>query len=205
MREKEKATSLIFVRHGATDFPENRYYCDAKEDPPLNERGRNQAEQVVARLVDLPITAAYISPSRRVQETASPSLKALGLTPTVVRELRERDFGVWEGLTNEEIDQQFPDGRKTLVSNPMTYAPEGGENLIVFGRRIDGFVKEMNKKHEGQMVLLFTHVGPIRMAVTSAIGIPITHYRRLVVANGSLTRVDYTPSWPNLMMFSLVP
>ncbi|HET6370281.1 MAG TPA: histidine phosphatase family protein [Nitrospiria bacterium] len=205
MREKEQATSIVYLRHGLTDYPDNRYYCDRKEDPALNSKGLDQAERIVARLRDLPIIAAYVSPSRRAQETAAPTLKVFGLTPTIVKELRERDFGVWEGLTNEEIDQQFPDGRRMLVTNPMTYAPEGGENLINFGKRIDGFVNELIKRHKGETVLLVTHVGPIRAAVTTAIGIPITHYRRLVVANGSVTRIDYTESWPNLMTFSLVP
>jgi broad specificity phosphatase PhoE len=205
MREKQAATSILFLRHGVTDYPDNRYYCDQKEDPPLNTKGREQAERIVSRLEGLPIKAVYVSPSRRAQETAAPALKLLEVEPIIAKELRERDFGVWEGLTNEEIDQQFPDGRKMLVTNPMTYAPEGGENLIVFGRRIDGFVNENIKRHKGEMILFVTHVGPIRAAITTAMGIPITHYRRLVVANGSLTRVDYTEAWPNLIAFSLVP
>jgi len=205
MREKETATPLLFLRHGETDYPEERYYCDQKVDPPLNERGREQADRIVARFEGLSVKTVYVSPSLRARQTAAPTLKFLGLEPILAKELRERDFGAWEGLTTDEIDVRFPEGRKMLFTNPMTYAPEGGENLISFGRRIDGFVNEKIKAHRGSMILFVTHVGPIRAAVTTAVGIPITHYRRLVVANGSLTRIDYTDSWPNLVAFSLVP
>lgn len=205
MREKENATTIIFLRHGETDYPHSRYYCDRLEDPPLNDKGRNQAERIVARLKEFPINVIYVSPSRRTQDTIAPALKALGLSATTTEDLRERDFGVWEGLTSEEIDTKFPEGRKTLFSNPMTFAPEGGETLIAFGKRIDGFINHTLKQHQGEMILLGTHVGPIRTAITTAIGMPSTHYRRLVVANGSISVVEYTPSWPNLLTFSLVP
>ncbi|TPW09929.1 MAG: hypothetical protein FD130_2366, partial [Halothiobacillaceae bacterium] len=50
MREKEKSTQIIFVRHGKTDFPLDRIYCDDREDPPLSVEGLQQAERA-ARLL----------------------------------------------------------------------------------------------------------------------------------------------------------
>ena len=70
MREKEPSTRVIFVRHGETDFPIDRIYCDAVEDPALNEAGLSQAASIAEFLSNIKLDAAFCSPSRRTCMTA---------------------------------------------------------------------------------------------------------------------------------------
>ncbi|MFQ5950359.1 MAG: histidine phosphatase family protein, partial [Nitrospiria bacterium] len=60
-------------------------------------------------------------------------------------------------------------------------------------------------RHAGQTLLIVTHVGPIRMIVLSALGIPLENFKRLVVGHCSITEIEYTESWPNLLSFSRKP
>src|SRR3569832_697073 len=127
MRTKEQAASILYLRHGATDFPENRYYCDPVEDPPLNATGLQQASLWPERLRKREIAAVYVSPSRRTQETAQPLLKRLDINAETLEGLRERSFGAWDGSTNELIQQQRSQEWAAWKSAPLHYVPPGGE------------------------------------------------------------------------------
>ncbi|MFY9270185.1 MAG: histidine phosphatase family protein [Candidatus Manganitrophaceae bacterium] len=205
MKKKESATTFFFLRHGATDFQENRFYCDAVEDPPLNTIGMEQAGFWPDRLQEKGIEAIYSSPSRRTMETAGPTAERLGLKIEPVNDLRERSFGSWDGLTNEEIQQRFPAEWSAWKSNPIQFVPAGGESLIGFAKRVDETIQLLMNRHAGRTILVVTHVGPIRMVVSTALGMTIQNHKRLVVGFCSLTQIDYTASWPNLIFFSLRP
>ena len=205
MRTKEPATSFLFLRHGATDFPENRYYCDSVEDPPLNAVGLKQASRWPDRLQGKPFSALYVSPSRRTQETARPITERLGLKIETVEGLRERSFGSWDGLTNDVIQQRFPTEWSAWKKDLLHFTPAGGESLVGFAKRVDETIQTLLTRHAGQTILLVTHVGPIRMIVSAALGMALENQKRLVVGSCSLTQIDYTASWPNLVFFSLRP
>lgn len=205
MRTKEPATSFLFLRHGATDFPEDRYYCDAVEDPPLNAAGLKQAAFWPDRLQEKQIGAIYVSPSRRTQETAQGIIKRLHVKTETLEGLRERTFGAWDGLTNELIRQQFPQEWLAWKNNLLDYVPAGGESLVGFAKRVDETIQTLLTRHRGEKILLVTHVGPIRMIVAAALGMAIENHKRLVVGSCSLTQIDYTASWPNLITFSTRP
>lgn len=205
MRTKEAATSILFLRHGATDFPENRYYCDAIEDPTLNSTGLKQARSWSERLKKQSIVAVYVSPSLRTQETAREATGGLGLPAETLPGLRERSFGAWDGLTSDEIPKQFPAEWAAWKNDLLNFVPSQGESLVGFSNRVDGTLESLRLRHAGQTVLVVTHVGPIRMIVASALGISLENTKRLVVGSCSLTRIEYTASWPNMVFFSLRP
>jgi broad specificity phosphatase PhoE len=205
MRNKEPATTILFLRHGATDFPEDRYYCDAIEDPPLNSIGLKQAATWTDRLKTKLIAAAYVSPSRRTQETARLATQGLTLSSKTLEGLRERSFGIWDGLTTDEIKNKYPSEWSGWKNDLLHYAPSGGESLVDFSKRVDQTVQGILSRHSGQTLLVVTHVGPIRMIVAAALGIPLENVKRLVVGSCSTTQIEYTESWPNLVSFSLRP
>lgn len=205
MRNKEIATTMLFLRHGATDFPEDRYYCDAVEDPPLNPVGLKQAETWAEKLKTKSIAAVYVSPSRRTQETARLATRELSLPSQTLDGLRERSFGLWDGLTTEEIKRKHAAEWAGWKNDLLHFAPSGGESLVGFSKRVDQTIQELLSRHTGQTLLVVTHVGPIRMIVAAALGIPLENVKRLVVGSCSTTQIEYTESWPNLVSFSLRP
>jgi probable phosphoglycerate mutase len=210
IREKEPFTALFFCRHGATDYPENRFYPGGAGsggvEPALNEPGRLQAQRmgkyfaVFGRL-----DALYVSPALRTRQTMEPIAQGRDIPVVVMSELGERGMGLWDGCAAEEIQEKDPEGWRRWKTEPHLFAPPGGESLADFGQRVAKAVSMILEKESGKTVVVVTHVGPIRVATAAALGIPLENSKRLVVAPGSVTRVHYTRSWPNLVLFGHQP
>lgn len=191
MREKEKTTSIIYVRHGKADFPYDRLYCDDREDPPLTEEGGRQAENAARLLARDSVDVIYASPMRRTLTTAQAVAEATDAPLRTHEGLKERPFGIWDGLYFDDIARDFPDEFQAWKRDPIEFVPEGGESIRDHMARIKGAVDEIVAAHPGELIVVVAHVGPIRMCVTDALCMPLEAYRRLTIDYGSLTRVDY--------------
>lgn len=210
LREKEAATCVLFCRHGATDYPEDRFYPNGssiglQKEPGLNEQGLVQAQQLAKYFADLgKLDALYVSPTLRTRQTIEPIAQGMGIPVTVIHELKERVMGEWEGCSAEEVQQKDPEGWKRWKTEPLSFTPPGGESLQDFSHRVIQAVNLIVEKEAGRTVVV-THVGPIRVVTAAALGIPLENCKRLVVAPGSVTRIHYTRSWPNLVLFGYQP
>lgn len=199
MREKELSTRVIYVRHGKTDFPKDRIYCDDREDPPLNEDGRAQARAAARLLSSQSVDVIYTSPSSRTRMTAFEISRAVKAPIKENETLRERRFGIWEGLYFQEISQKYSDAYQLWREDPVHYTPEGGETIDDLLERTAAAIEDMLGDHRGKTILVVSHVGPIRVCLTSALKIPVQWYRQLRIDYGSLTAVDYGTSQNNLL------
>jgi probable phosphoglycerate mutase/uncharacterized phosphatase len=99
---------VYLVRHGETDWNAQRL-IQGHSDIPLNERGREQARRLAARLKNFPITQVCSSDLQRAFYTASAVAELLGLSVCCHTELRERNYGDLEGKDYRTIREQFPD------------------------------------------------------------------------------------------------
>lgn len=203
MREKEPSTRVIFVRHGMTDFPKNRIYCDDREDPVLNDQGRHQAAWAARVLASEAIDGLFCSPMQRTLATAQAIQETTGVDPVAHAGLRERRFGVWDGLYFNEIEQRYPKEYAEWKANPALYNPRDGESIHELQRRVQATVDEFIARRPGKTLVVVTHVGPIRVAVCTAIGLPVEGYRQLTVDYCSLTRIDYGRRQNNLIYLNL--
>ena len=103
-------TTILLARHGETDWNVERR-VQGHSDTPLNDTGRAQARALAEELAGEPIDAVYSSDLVRAHETARIVAAQRGLEVTAIRDLRERNFGTWEGLTDEEIYVRHPQAR----------------------------------------------------------------------------------------------
>ena len=204
MRYKEPSTSIIFVRHGITDYPEDRIY-KGDNGPVLNEDGRSQAENLGTWIKGNDVAAVLVSPSTRTRETAAPIVKSLGIEYKTFDELKERCFGVWDGLTFREIEEKYPEGLSRWKADQASYTPEGGESIYDFQKRVDNVLQWAIQEYKGKKVVIVSHTGPIRVAVTQSLKIPLINYRQLQIHPGSATRVDFGNSSVNLIYLSYLP
>lgn len=204
---EKKATTVLFLRHGKTDYPKSRYYDDRIEDPSLNTVGLREAAPWSAFFESYPhkISAVYVSPSCRTQETAKIAMKTLGLSPQVVEGLQEWRFGRWGGLTAEQIKTQYAEEWTAWRGDMLHFTPSGGESLDHFAKRANATVAELVSRHPQQTLLMVTHAGVIRMIVAAALEMPLLNFKRLVIAHASVTKIAYTDRWPNLHAFSYIP
>jgi broad specificity phosphatase PhoE len=203
---KALLATVIFCRHGATGYHPDRFYEEG-DGPSLNAEGEAQAEALGRWFVGQRVSAdaLYVSPSARTRQTARPVEGALGLEAVAVADLAERSLGRWNGRPVDDIKREDPDGWRRWKSDPTGWTPPGGESLLAFGRRIETVVAALVARHPGGVVVLMTHVGPVRAALGAALGCPPEHGKRFVIEPGSVTRVDYTTSWPNLVFMGVQP
>jgi 2,3-bisphosphoglycerate-dependent phosphoglycerate mutase len=201
-----KSCTGLFLRHGQTDYPKQRFYDDTIEDPPLNHHGIEQATLWKERLKNNhDITGLYVSPSLRTQETAKIATSALELEIKTVPGLQERSFGLWGGLSSDEVKDQFPEDWAAWKRDFIHHAPKEGESLLDFFQRVEKTVAQLRSQHPIQKFLVVAHAGTIRMLVIAALEVPLENFKRLVITNCSLTEIEYSERWPNLHRFSFCP
>jgi broad specificity phosphatase PhoE len=179
-------TKILLARHGETDWNLNRR-VQGHSDTPLNDTGRAQARALGAELADEAIDAIYSSDLRRAQETARLIADPRGLDVIALSDLRERHFGTWEGLTDEEIFARFPEARD---------GPWGdGETKEAMVARVLDALRRIAETHPEGGVLVVSHGGPLR-AVLAECGIDGVariencHVVRIELRNGVLRGVD---------------
>jgi 2,3-bisphosphoglycerate-dependent phosphoglycerate mutase len=126
-------------------------------DRPLNETGRAQARELAARLADEPLDAIYSSDLLRAHETARTVAERMGLEVTAVPDLREKHFGSWEGLSDVEVLERFPEAQRGAWGDEETTA-QVRERVVAALRRIA-------ETHPGGRVLVVAHGGPLRIVL----------------------------------------
>ena len=127
--------TIYLIRH---EEPELRGRFIGRTDPPLTAQGR---EAAAAKLCAITAKAVYVSPLRRARQTAEAILCA---TPHIVLpQLAEFDFGEWEGLTWDEVEDRWPGAAVRKIEDWLGVAPPGGESWPDFSRRIETALQQV--------------------------------------------------------------
>jgi len=169
-------TTVVTLRHGETAWNrEGRMQGWAPV--PLNDRGREQATAAGEWLADqYAFDAVYSSDLERTRETTERVLAAFDdpPTPSYERAWRERDVGVYQGLTYETMEEQYPTFAlgKTAAESAAA-VPDGGESLDDMFERVTARFQELCAAHGDETLLVVAHGGPIYMLTGYAKGLPI--------------------------------
>jgi len=196
-------TRLYLVRHGATPLTAEDRFSGA-ENVHLSDEGRAQVIQLAQRLTDDQIDAVYCSPLDRTMETANLIIKPHQLTPIAKDGLREISHGHWEGLTRNEVEEQFPDEYTDWEADPFTFAPSGGESGISVLARALPVIREIVVNHKDKNILVVSHKATLRLIISSLLGFDARGYRdRLDQAPACLNILDFKDSIrARLMLFN---
>jgi probable phosphoglycerate mutase len=162
---------LVYIaRHGETDWnAANRW--QGHTDVPLNDNGRSQARALAGRLRSTRLAGVVASDLSRAHETARIVAAELDLAVAYVdRDLRERSFGVFEGLTREECETQQPEAWKAWLETRKV--PEGGEGGEALAARLVPAVGRVAAQvaRDDAPALVVTHGGALRAVVASIAG-----------------------------------
>jgi len=149
-------TEILLARHGETDWNIGRR-VQGHTDIPLNAAGVDQARALAEQLAGEPLTAVFSSDLSRALDTATEVANAHGLVVVVDPRLREKNFGTWEGLTDVEIAERFPDAQRGQWGDAETTEEVAARVLSV----LDG-IREL---HPDGTVLVVSHGGPLRAAL----------------------------------------
>lgn len=153
---------VFLIRHGLPEFPGGQRRCIGSTDLPLSVEGAAQATEMARSLSS--VTAVFSSPLTRAMQTAQ------AITPdfTVMDDLRELDYGQWEGLTFPEIKQRFP-ALYGARANDLSLLPPGAENSRLALSRFSAAVEQAARQSPGDFAVV-AHGGVIALFLESLTG-----------------------------------
>lgn len=148
---------LIIIRHAQTEGNE-KGIIQGTNDSDLTELGRKQAERLAIRLSKMKIDFIYSSDLGRCKRTIAPLLKMKKISIEYVKELRERDYGIFNNKPNVEYVEWVKSNGGFSIS---LKAPEGESHMDVI-ERTGKFLKKILKSEEGKTILIVAHSGSKR-------------------------------------------
>jgi broad specificity phosphatase PhoE len=179
--EVSRRTSLLLVRHAPSSATRRFLF---PSDEPLDDGGRRMAGQLAGQVE---ADQACTSPALRCRETA---MLAGYPDAEVNADLAELDFGSWAGRDPHEVSRTAPAELEGWYADPNS-APHGGETLDALSVRLGLAFDRLRER--GGTTAVFTHGGPIKLAVLQALEAPMSSMWRLDIAPCSLTELHARP------------
>ncbi|MEA2312185.1 MAG: hypothetical protein QOE28_2153 [Solirubrobacteraceae bacterium] len=171
---------LVLVRHGATEWSETGQHTGST-DLPLNEAGREAARKLRPRLAGFDFTLVLTSPLRRARETCE--LAGLGEGAQIEPDLRELDYGDYEGRTTDEVREERPGWNLWRDGSP------GGETPDAAGERADRAIARALEA--GGDVALFAHGHILRILGARWLELPAAYGGHLGLGTAAVCELGY--------------
>lgn len=181
-------TTLVLIRHGQTVWNvEGRWQGQA--DPPLDERGREQAYRVAKFHHRFGFAALYSSDLRRAMETAQIIGQEMGLAVVAEPRLREINLGKWQGMLSADLQAQYPDEFRRWHEEPLSAQPPDGETIFALSARVLQAINEIIARYPKRRVGVVSHELPIAIALCRSAGLELDHLRSMIPQNGEWNEV----------------
>jgi len=158
----KRMTRLCVVRTGQTTF-EAEKRVEPAAGSPLTGQGLQEVRRAAGQLASLNIGAIYASTAEGEAQTAGILARELRVKIRSEVQLREIDFGLWQGLTMEEIKRRQPKMLRLWNEAPTTVRPPGGETLAEAQDRLKQAVVDVVKRHKTRSPLVV--LGPVALGL----------------------------------------
>ena len=228
----EMTTTLYLIRHGETDGGNTKRYHGSIDIPLSDRGRQQIAEKAVLLMQNLghgsatkylsylrdvhgitgspeepgtdarELSAVYCSTLSRAVQSAEIIAEPYNLSPVCRADLRERSFGLWEGMTFTEIRENYPDEFAAWAANPLAYSPLGGETTIEVRDRVIGAVDTILREHAGQHVAIVAHGGVNRIVLCHILGIPLENIFRIEQDYAALNIVEFWEKYPVMKLLN---
>ncbi len=188
-------TITLLLRHGQTPLSTERRFAGIG-DIELTETGVRQGKLAGERLAARGgVSVIVSSPLRRARQTADEVAAATGAPIVTDDDLRETDFGAWEGLTFAEAQQRWPEEVTTWLSDPEA-APPGGESFATVGIRVRRALARLLDRYARDTVVVVSHVTPIKTLLADALLAPPAALYRMHLDVGALNEIHWFSDGP---------
>jgi probable phosphoglycerate mutase len=185
---------LVLVRHGETPWSVSRQHT-SRTDLPLTPRGEEEATRLGERVRLHGCAEVWTSPMRRAQRTAE--LAGFGAVATVDDDLREWDYGIYEGRTTAEIQEEIPGW--TVWTHPLVE----GETVEQVGARADRVIdRARDLMTTGCTVALFAHAHLLRVLGARWIDLAPVEGRRFVLDTSTVSVLGYERDTPAIVRWN---
>ena len=191
--------TVILLRHGRSTSNTAHTLAGRSVGVDLDDKGREQAESLIARIGVLPVKAIVRSPLLRCERTVAPLAGVLGLEPVVDERLSEVDYGAWTGRTIGELVKEPL--WAVVQQQPSAAVFPDGEGLAQVQARAVAAVREHDRtlaeQHEGDVLwVACTHGDVIKSIIADALGTHLDSFQRITADPASMSVIRYTSVRP---------
>ncbi len=180
--------TIYLVRHAITRSNKDKVYAGWGEEELLEE-GVLQAQRLAREITVLGISAVHTSPVKRALQTARILNARIKAELIVEDDLKEMRMGVWEGLSEQEVEDRYPSEYKVWLQRPADLRMSGRETLHEIQKRGLRAVNRIIQTRSEDVSLLVTHVALIRCLSLHFRKLSLNLYKTISVPNLSLYRI----------------
>lgn len=220
-------TTLYLIRHGETEGADERRYKGTM-DVPLSERGVQQIKQVSEYIIQNRssrsvgtnslnnlnpetsgndsnvLDAVYSSDLSRAIKSAEIIAAPSRLKPVIIPELRERNFGIWEGMSFDEIREKYLEEFNVWAENPVKFSPMEGESTLDVRERVIRAFDEIIGKHNGEYIGIVAHGGVNRIILCHIMGIPLENIFRIEQNFAAINIIEFWDNYPVVKLINYI-
>ena len=181
---------LYLVRHGESEWNKLKK-VQGQKDILLTERGVEQAKLIGKRLKEEGIEKIYTSDLKRAYDTASIIGEILKIEVIPLKELREINFGIWEGLTSDIINFEFSKEHELWLKKPEQLKIEGAESIIDLQLRAMKGVNKIINDNNINNILIVSHSATLKTIILGLLNMDISHFKNITLNNVSLSIIEF--------------
>jgi len=189
-----KETEIILIRHGETEW-NSQQRMQGHSNSDLSSVGQAQIQALGQWMKNVPFDHIYSSDSLRAKQTAEAITQFSGHELKIDLRLREKNLGVFEGLTSEEARERHPEVFRLFKTAGSKYVIDEGESTQQLQDRALEIVDEIRIKHLEERVLLVTHGGFIRVVMKHYLGLSLETPTRFLIRNTGVFRLVWEDKW----------
>jgi len=189
-----KETEIILIRHGETEW-NSQQRMQGHSNSDLSSVGQAQIQALGQWMKIVPFDHIYSSDSLRAKQTAEAITQFSGHELKIDLRLREKNLGVFEGLTSEEARERHPEVFRLFKTAGSKYVIDEGESTQQLQDRALEIVDEIRIKHPEERVLLVTHGGFIRVVMKHSLGLSLETPTRFLIRNTGVFRLVWEDKW----------
>lgn len=184
-------TRLYLIRHGETDH-NAKGIVQGTTDTNLNEKGLLQAQLVAARLKDENIHAIYSSSLSRAKETAIKISEQAQMPVNELHDCREICLGPWQGLTIDQIKENYGEHYRLYVEQPSDFNLPGAETFLQVAERFCRVINQVVSENKDKNIVIVSHGAAIKAAIITILGMDISYYTKFRIDNASISVLNFS-------------
>lgn len=193
MGDREKTITIFLIRHGESVYGEERL-C-GWSNVPLSDKGKEQAFNLSERLKNIYFSRMISSDMIRTIETAEIINRYHNLKIEIEPGIRELNYGLWEGKSRREIEEEFPEEYRAWRLDNSIAPPEGESALEVYERSKRTIERIVEETEDGN-ILIVAHKSVNRLFICGLLGGDLKYYRRIGQDNCAINIIRYYGDFP---------
>ena len=188
-------STFYIVRHAHRERGDFYHPRLRHQDEPISQEGKAESLKLWPYLCNKEISAIYVSCYQRTAQTIQYVAEQLGIPAIIDERLNEIDNGRIDSLSDQEIQQNYPEVWRGFHERSADFRFPEGETGEEARLRIAGFLEEKRKVHSIENIVLVSHEGLIRILMCYIMNLPVYHRWNFHVDFCSIMEITYMPDY----------